>query len=308
MQLGELASLLGSVVDRGRRERADRTMLEELAWSVSDTTAQLPAGLTLRWLGVAGYALSYQGRTLLIDPYLTRLSLPDFLRRRPVRPNEAVINRHVLHADAILIGHTHFDHSLDAPAIAGRDGCNVYGSGSVATLLDLYGLGNQAVVVEPYRAYEIGPFVVTFVPSRHAKIGLGLRVPYSGPITCEQLDHLTPQAYRCDQVWGIHIAVSGVTFYHQGSADLVDDAIQHQGVDFFLCGIAGRQFSPQYVERVLSRLQPAVVVPNHYDNFFRPLDDPLSLTLGADITGFCEEVRGVSADIAVRSLEPSRHS
>ena len=69
----------------------------------------------------------------------------------------------------LLLGHTHFDHALDAPAIARRDGCNVYGSGSVARLLGVHGLGNQAVVVEPYRTYEIGPFTVTFVPSRHSK-------------------------------------------------------------------------------------------------------------------------------------------
>jgi L-ascorbate metabolism protein UlaG (beta-lactamase superfamily) len=241
----------------------------------------------------------------LIDPYVTRLSLGEFLHRRPVRPSETAINSHLPHVDAVLLGHTHFDHALDTPAIARRDGCNVYGSGSVVTLLGLYGLGNQAVVVKPYRAYEIGPFKVTFVPSRHSKIGLGLRVPYRGPITCDHLDQLIPQAYKCDLVWGIHIAVAGVTFYHQGSADLVDDAVRHSGVNYFLCGIAGRQFSPRYVERILHRLQPAVVVPNHYDNFFSPLDDQMSLTLGANIAGFCEEVRAVSTDITVRSLMPS---
>jgi L-ascorbate metabolism protein UlaG (beta-lactamase superfamily) len=303
MQLAELTSLLGSVVDRGRKERANRAALEELSWSRS-AVRELPAGLSLRWLGVAGYSLSYDSYTLLVDPYVTRLSFTEFLRRRPVRPNEAAIDRYLPRADAVLLGHTHFDHALDVPAIARRDGCSAYGSGSVARLLELHGHGDQAVMVEPYRRYEIGPFVVTFVPSRHSKLALGLHVPYNGPITCDQLDQLTPQAYRCDQVWGIHIAVADVTFYHQGSADLVDDAIRHRGVDYFLCGIAGRQFSPRYVERALTRLQPAVVVPNHYDNFFQALDGQMSLTLGADITGFCDEVGAVSTDITVRSLKP----
>lgn len=84
---------------------------------------------------------------------------------------------------------------------------------------------------------------------------------------------------------------AAVTFYHQGSAGLEDHAVRHRGVDYFLCGIAGRQFSPRYVERVLNRLRPTVVVPNHYDNFFRPLGDQMRLTLGADIVGFCEDVR-----------------
>ncbi len=302
MQVGDLASLVGSVADRRRREQGDRAALEELAWPASDAADDFPAGLTLRWLGVAGYALSYDGQMLLIDPYVTRLSLGDFLRRRPVMPDVAPVNRHVPRADAVLLGHTHFDHALDAPAIARRDDCKVYGSGSVAKLLGLHGIGDRAVVVEPYHSYEIGPFAVTFVPSLHSKLVLGLRVPYNGPITCDQLDRLIPQAYGCDQAWGIHVAVAGVTFYHQGSADLEDDAVRHRGVDYFLCGVAGRQFSPRYVERVLRLLQPAVVVPNHYDNFYRSLDAPLGFVLGADLVGFREEVRAVSSDIAVRSL------
>ena len=96
--------------------------------------------------------------------------------------------------------------------------------------------------------------------------------------------------------------MAGVTLYHQGSADLADDAVRHRRVDYFLCGIAGRQFSPRYVERVLSRLEPAVVVPNHYDNFYRSLDAPMGFVLGADVVGFREEVRAVSRHIAVRSL------
>ena len=50
---------------------------------------------------------------------------------------------------------------------------------------------------------------------------LGLRIPFSGELTCDHVDELTPQAYRCGQVWGIHVEVAGMRFYHQGSADLI---------------------------------------------------------------------------------------
>ena len=96
-----------------------------------------------------------------------------------------------------------------------------------------------------------------------------------------------------------------MTFYHQGSADLDDNALRHRDVDYFLCGVAGRQFSPHYVQRVLSRLQPAVVVPNHYDNFYRSLDDQMGFVIGADLVGFCEEVERVSSFIAVHALARS---
>ena len=75
-------------------------------------------------------------------------------------------------------------------------------------------------------------------------------------------------------MWGIRIEVAGVSFYHQGSANLIDDAVRDRGVDYFLAGVAGRGFTRDYWERILRRLEPRVVVPTHYDDFFRPLADP----------------------------------
>jgi L-ascorbate metabolism protein UlaG (beta-lactamase superfamily) len=166
----------------------------------------------------------------------------------------------------------------------------------------LHGLGGQVVEVEPYRTYELGPFEATFVPSVHSKLVLGLAVPFAGELTCEHLDGLAPGAYRCGQVWGIHIAVAGITLYHQGSADLIDDAVRHRGVDVFLAGIAGRNFTERYWERILPRLDPAIVVPTHYDNFFVPLNDEMELMGNARISDLEGEVGSVSRDARVKAL------
>ncbi|MBS1844762.1 MAG: hypothetical protein JST53_10130 [Actinobacteria bacterium] len=109
----------------------------------------------------------------------------------------------------------------------------------------LHGMGERAVEVDPYRVYELGPFEVSFTPSAHSKLLLGLAVPYDGELTCEHLASLSPAAYRCGQVWGISIAVAGVRFYHQGSADLVDDGVRERGVDVFVAGVAGRSFTAE---------------------------------------------------------------
>ena len=171
----------------------------------------------------------------------------------------------------MLVGHTHFDHAVDAPAIARRFGCKAYGSRSLLNLMALHGLAERTVEVEPYRTYELGPFEVSFTPSVHSKLLLGLAVPYDGELSCEHLDSLSPGAYRCGQVWGISIAVAGLRFYHQGSANLIDEAIRERDVDVFLAGVAGRSFTDDYWQRILPRLNPRAVVPTHYDNFFRPL-------------------------------------
>ena len=100
---------------------------------------------------------------------------------------------------------------------------------------------------------------------------------------CDRLDDLNAGSYRCGQVYGIHVAVAGVSFYHQGSANLLDDAIRHRDVDYFLAGISGRGFTPDYTARVLRLLSPRVVIPHHHDDFFRGLDEPMELLLQREL-------------------------
>lgn len=300
--LANLRDLLAYAATKPRHDRVDAEVAAELA--VDPTELGLPASVELRWLGVAGFALTCEGTTILIDPYVTRHGLGDFLRRRVVRSDAVLLDRHVPRADAILLGHTHFDHALDAPAIARRDGATVYGGMSAQRLMVLHGLGHQAVLVAPHQVHEIGPFRVTFVPSVHSKLLLGLSTPSDGEITCEHVEGLTPQAYCCGQVWGIRIEVAGATVYHQGSADLLDDEIPRSEVDVFLCGVAGRQVTDRYVERILRRLSPGTVVMTHHDDFFHPLGSEQRYAFGVDVARFPEEVAAVSRDLRVVTLAP----
>ena len=299
--IGELAKA------RARRrsfERDDGQMLAEL----EAKPPELPAGLELEWLGVSGYRIAYKGQTLFIDPYLSRVPFRDLVLRRRTLPDPAALDRFggaTTEVVGVLVGHTHFDHAVDAPAIARRFDCKAYGSSSLLNLMALHGLAASSVVVEPYRAYELGPFVVRFTPSVHSKLLLGLAVPYDGELTCEHLDSLSPGAYRCGQVWGISIEVAGVTFYHQGSANLIDDAVRERGVDVFLAGVAGRSFTREYWQRILPLLDPKVVVPTHYDNFFRPLGQPLEFVSNVQLSELPNEIGAVSADTQLAALPRS---
>ncbi len=302
MTVPAVSALEALLRPRARHEN-DVSTWRDLDWKRAGV--DLPAGLELEWLGTAGFRLSYGGFDLLIEPYVSRQPLRAMLPRKALLSDPERLARFVPHADAVLVGHTHFDHAVDVPALAKRDDCKVYGSTSLRTLMGLYGLGDQSVVVAPGRVYELGPFEVTFVESLHSKLTLGLAVPMGGELTCDHLDDLSAGRYRCGHVYGIHIAVAGVTFYHQGSANLIDRLVVHRGVDYFLAGIAGRGFTPRYTERILSRLEPRVVIPQHFDDFFRPLDGEMGFSLNVNLGGFVEEVRRVSRDFTVRTLRPA---
>jgi L-ascorbate metabolism protein UlaG (beta-lactamase superfamily) len=279
----------------------DATALREL----ERVPLGLPDGLDVEWLGVSGYRLTYQGSTLFVDPYVSRVPLRSLLLRRTALPDAGMIERYVHpHGEVagVLVGHTHFDHAVDAPAIARRHGAKAYGSASLVRLMRLHGLEGLAVEVETHRPYELGPFVVTFVPSRHSKLLFGRKVPMDGPLTCDHLDGLAPGAYRCGAVYGIRIEVAGTSLYHQGSADLDDAQLPDRPVDVFLAGVAGRQVTPRYWERILPRLDPRIVVPTHYDNFFSPLGRRQDFVRRVDLASVPEEIAATARDARVGAL------
>ncbi len=299
--LRHLGDLAQARANRRSSAIADGQALAEL----EQRPLELPDGLEVEWLGVSGYRLSCEGKTLFIDPYLSRVPFGSLVRRRPALPDPTMLERFV---DApgetvgVLVGHTHFDHAVDAPAIVRMTGCSAYGSASLVHLMALHGLADRGVEVEPYRTYELGPFEIGFTPSVHSKLLLGLAVPYDGELSCEHLDSLSPGAYRCGQVWGITIAVAGVRFYHQGSANLIDEAVRERGVDVFLAGIAGRSFTDDYWRRILPLLEPRAIVPTHYDDFFRPLGEEMDFVANVQVAELPGEIAAVSRDIEVAAL------
>ena len=67
----QVASLARFAAAREEREQEDAAAQTALAAPLG-----VPRGLSIRWLGVAGYELTYEGQTLLIDPYVSRVPLP----------------------------------------------------------------------------------------------------------------------------------------------------------------------------------------------------------------------------------------
>jgi L-ascorbate metabolism protein UlaG (beta-lactamase superfamily) len=267
---------------------------------------RLPKGLSLTWLGTAGYAFSYQDHTLLIDPYVSRASLADVLLRRRLGSDRQLLEQYVPRASAVLVGHTHFDHAVDVPAIARRDNCKAYGSSSLACLMRVHGLADRAVTVAHGQRYDIGPFEVTFVDSLHAKLALGLAVPNDGEISCEHVGALTANQYRCGAVYSMHIRVAGTSFYHQGSAGLIEERIPAgcRRADYLLMGIAGRRFTPHYTERTIRALDPGVIIPTHHDDFFQPLAKAMSFSFNVRFDRFVDEAARVSRSLTLRTLAP----
>ncbi len=234
------------------------------------------ARVEVRWLGTAGFAIRHEGHVLLLDPYVTRASLTTCALGR-VGSDPDLVQKHVPRADAIVVGHTHFDHALDVPAIARATGARVFGSRSAEALCRAQGVPDKQVEVVERPAgsapveREVGPFHLRFHASAHSRFLFG-RVPFAGEITdCDDVP-MRISRYRCGAVFGAEIRVAGRTLFHLGSAEILDASMGKIDADLVLCCVAGWTSSPGFPERVVRALSPGAVLLSHWDNFLLPMD------------------------------------
>jgi L-ascorbate metabolism protein UlaG (beta-lactamase superfamily) len=75
-----------------------------------------PDALTIRWYGTSNYELNFRDRVVLLDTFYDR---GPRMRGVGFRPDE------VTRADAVLIGHPHYDHMSDAAQVALQTGAPV---------------------------------------------------------------------------------------------------------------------------------------------------------------------------------------
>ncbi|MFZ5897067.1 MAG: MBL fold metallo-hydrolase [Myxococcota bacterium] len=247
------------------------------------------AGVQIRWLGTAGFVISSERANIVIDPYLTRAGFDDLCA--PLIPDEAELRRRLPSCvDAIVCGHSHFDHLLDAPLAARMTGAKFVGSRSSVAFARASGVTNERIVeVAGATRLVLEHAEVRLFPSLHARIALG-RVPFAGEVRSPVVLPAPMWRYRVGGAYGVLVETGGVRVYHNGSADLVDAELEGVRADVVLVGLAGRQVTPNYLERLLRLLAPRVVIPAHHDSMFTPLDAGVRLLPGVDFAGFLRDV------------------
>ncbi len=219
----------------------------------------------IRWLGVAGIEIVTGGQTLLVDPFFTR---PPFWRAwvGRVAPDRALSLKLVQQADAILVSHAHYDHLLDVPDLALATGATVYGSANTCRLLAACGLPpGQVHEIEVGASFSPGGFGVEALTSRHSRLpGFG-----SGALRADLKPPLRLRDYRMDICLAFLIQADGLRIFDCGAGrpDLPAPA-----ADVLICG-PGKDAA--FYQGLLASVQPRLVIPVHWDDFFRPLNRPL---------------------------------
>jgi L-ascorbate metabolism protein UlaG (beta-lactamase superfamily) len=250
--------------------------------------------MQLRWLGTAGFELRSGGGTvLLIDPYLSR---PPSARPQS-HPGMTDIPR----ADAILVTHGHFDHAFDVPALANQLNAPVYASASVCQTLSRHGAARSVqptgVCVEaapsirtapptrttlhplaPGDSVQVGDLRIDALAARHVHFDLPLMLK----TLCRMLPHMRSlrpllNGWPAGQVLGFHVTAPDLSLVHFGSAGWVKGTLESLRPEVALIPIQGRSDIAQIAAQMAALLRPHTVVPHHWDDFYPPISQLVSL-------------------------------
>lgn len=260
--------------------------------------------IKIRWLGAAGIELSTDDQTILIDPYLSRISKYNIFFGRP-SPKNDIIQRYFeslsAKLSAILTGHTHFDHAMDIPEFAKLSDCDIIGSRSLDTLLTIHGQPGRVLVCKGRELVQIsGGIRVDMIQSAHGRVALG-RVPYPGEIDPGLKPPLKANQYRLGTVFSPKVETGGGTILHVGSANFIESELDGHHCDILLMCVPGWKKNPAYAAQLPKIVQPKIIIPIHFDDFSVPFpnnENPPHLPF-LDMAGFLKTVSKNASDARV---------
>ncbi len=243
-----------------------------------------PGGrLTATFIGNTTVLISDGETQLLIDGFVSRP--PSF---KDLKPDTALIRSTLDKAgatsvDAVLVGHAHHDHALDAPAIAKDHHALLIGSESVANI----GRGQKVpedliVIMEgPRHSVKVGEFAITFAKTEHGAYPLHLRwihLLLCGKIRKPLEVPANFHAFKTGTPYLIHLEHPSGNVLVQTSAGLEPEAVKGLQADTAIVGMGflgsrNAGFRKRYLKTHIQDVGAKLAVPVHWDNFREPLPE-----------------------------------
>lgn len=272
LALGAIGWLVVEVRDRPSLDAYRNRFLAPLAEDPSSS-------LRVTFLGVTTLLFDDGETAILTDGFFSRPGLVALVR--PIAPDRERIGAALARAGitrlaAVIPVHSHYDHAMDAPEVARLTGATLVGSESTANVGRGDGLAEERIhAVEDGETLTFGRFRVTMVLSRHFPHGMSMgeiREPLRPPARAS--------AYLDGGAYSIFIEHDGRAMLVQGSAGYVDGKLAGRQADTIFLGVAGLSrkddaYSEAYWREVVQAVRPKRIVPIHWDDFTRPLEEPL---------------------------------
>lgn len=266
----------------------------------SQLMPQTEGAIELTYLGTAGFIVKNKQRTLVLDPYLSRIGVTELFR--PLHTNTALLKKYIPHADDVLIGHAHYDHILDAPDLCKQTGARLIGSKATCMVGRAAGLPeSQLNETEGRENIACGSWTVRGLPSIHGKAIFG-RIPIPGDILSPPVWPPKLLDLKHGLVLNWLVDTGSLKIVHIDSADFIPEELQGVKADVVcLCAI-GRKYRPNYVKEVVALLQPKWIVPCHWDTMFTHYENEPDYIPSVDLAGFIEEIKAAGVEPIVMPM------
>ena len=231
--------------------------------------------LRLKWYGTATIILEQNGTSLLFDPFLP---LSDKVFQPSIDEFSAT--------DGIFVTHCHFDHTSAIPVVLEQSGntLKVYGTKKTHDILISKGIDSSRICcITPGDTINIGPFEVRVVKSKHIVFSIGLimrtlfntRVLRYWSILIEILTAKENREHDTETVI-FEINVYNKRVLLLGSLNLDAETEYATGADLLILPFQGHSDLCSYAMPIVSRLKPAKILLDHYDDTFPPFTTPIS--------------------------------
>ncbi|MGR7001985.1 MBL fold metallo-hydrolase [Yinghuangia aomiensis] len=240
---------------------------------------------TMRWLGVAGWEITFGGHIVHFDPYLSRFDYRE--QGGAIRTDPAVLEgllgsgRLAGPPELVLVSHGHWDHIADVPHILGRpqwaDRTIVtIGTETHANLLTAMGVRRPVLVASggEQLTFAGGAYTVHVIRSLHSiSAGYGFFAPGTRtgppptPATTADLVEGGTLAYQ--------LAVPGLKILMFGGTNYVERELEGLRPDVVAVSMTNHDAVYDYLPRLLHVLgEPRWVLPSHHDDMVTGYDDP----------------------------------
>lgn len=241
----------------------------ERATAAASPRPRTPIALT--YLGVAGWQLDSGNTTILADPYYSR---PDL--EAPLVPDEAAIAaRAPAHVDLIVIGHSHVDHLLDAPAIAKRTGAQILGSRTTALVARAAGVAaDRIITIQGGEDFAMDGYSVRVISSLHS--ALDHKHAFGTALATTPVLPMGFGDYVEGGTFAYLVRIGGHDILFVSTANFIERELEGVRPDVAILATGLREEIHDYTCRLLHVLgYPRLVYANHFDRWRKPpIDEP----------------------------------
>ena len=252
-------------------------------------------GVTLKWLGTAGWEIQIAQTKILIDPFLTRRQ--SVASEEWKTDEEAVLNV-ISGADYIFAGHSHADHIGDISFIAKRFGAKVIGSRTTVNLALSAAVDKaQLTTISGGEKLDFKDFSVQVINSQHGILTRNgqKRQPRSAEITQPLSGPILGKHFVEGGSYLYYFTFGKLRLLHQSTGNFIEENLQGLEPDVAILAENSNYDWPGAIKI----LRPKTVIVHHYDDWHVPFSGGMTAAVRRRAQRLERDVKSVDRDIKV---------